>query len=55
MLDVALLASRILAIVAGGLRNDPLLAVVLYSLVGVAVNLYIILWVGGLLRREKRV
>jgi O-antigen/teichoic acid export membrane protein len=54
LIDVALLASRVLAIVAGGLRRDPLLAVVLYSLVGVAVNLYIILWVGGLLRREKR-
>lgn len=54
LIDVALLASRVLAIVAGGLRHDPLLAVVLYSLVGVAVNLYIIIWVGALLRREKR-
>jgi len=54
LIDVALLASRVLAIVAGGLRHDPLLAVVLYSLVGVAVNLYIIIWVGRLLRREKR-
>jgi lipopolysaccharide exporter len=52
MIDSTLLAARILAIVVGGLRHDPLLAVVLYSLVGVAVNLYIILWVGGLLRRK---
>ena len=54
LIDVVLLTSRVLAIVAGGLRHDPLLAVVLYSLVGVAVNLVLILWVGGLLRRQKQ-
>ncbi len=51
--DIALLVVRALAIVAGGLRRDPLLAVVLYSLAGVAVNLFMIVWVGGLLRRGR--
>lgn len=53
LVDIVLLAARILAIAAGGLRRDPLLAVVLYSLTGVAVNLFMIAWVGRLLRREK--
>jgi len=53
LIDVGLLAARVLAIVAGGLRRDPLLAIGAYSLVGVAVNVYIIAWIGALLRREK--
>ncbi len=54
MIDIGLLIFRIAAIVAGALRHDPLLAIGAYSLVGVAVNLYIIFWIGALLRREKR-
>jgi O-antigen/teichoic acid export membrane protein len=52
--DIFLLTLRVLAIVIGGLRRSPLLAVVLYSLVGVFFNLFIILWVRNLLRRGKR-
>lgn len=51
--DVGLLAMRILALVIGGLRASPLLAVALYSLVGVAFNLFIILWAGSFLRKSK--
>ncbi len=50
LVDIVLLVARALAIVAGGLRRDPLLAVVLYSVAGVAVNLFMIAWVGWLLR-----
>ncbi|MBN2345008.1 MAG: oligosaccharide flippase family protein [Candidatus Aminicenantes bacterium] len=54
LVDVVLLFARALAIVAGGLRRDPLLGVILYSLVGVAVNLFMIAWVGRLLWRGRR-
>ena len=52
--DVLLLVLRILAIVAGGLRHSPWLAVVLYSAVGVAFNLFIILWAGNFVKKEER-
>jgi lipopolysaccharide exporter len=52
--DICLLALRVLAIVIGGLRSSPLLAVVLYSLVGVIFNLFTIFWVGSFLRKGKR-
>lgn len=51
--DVALLVFRVLAIVIGARSHSPMLAIVLYSLVGFLVNLYIILWIDHLLRREK--
>ncbi len=51
--DVGLLVFRVLAIVTGALRHSPMLAIVLYSLVGVFINLYIILWIDRLLRKEK--
>ena len=51
--DVGLLVFRVLAIVIGALRHSPILAIVLYSLVGVFINLYIIFWIDRLLRREK--
>ena len=52
--DICLLTCRVLAIVIGGLRRSPLLAVVLYSLVGVFFNMFIIFWVGNFLRKDKR-
>jgi len=52
--DICLLTLRVLAIVIGGLRSSPLLAVVLYSLVGVFFNLFIIFWVGNFLRKGNR-
>ena len=51
--DIGLLILRVLAIVIGGRRGNPLLAVVLYSLVGVFFNLFIIFWVGNFLRKSK--
>ncbi|MCJ7523770.1 MAG: oligosaccharide flippase family protein [Candidatus Aminicenantes bacterium] len=51
--DICLLIFRVLAIVIGGRRGNPLLAVVLYSLVGVFFNLFIIFWVGNFLRKSK--
>jgi O-antigen/teichoic acid export membrane protein len=54
LVDIVLLAARALAIVAGGIGREPLLAIVLYSLVGVAVNLFMIAWVGRLLWRGRR-
>lgn len=51
--DICLLACRILAMVIGGLKNDPLLAIILYSLVGVCFNLFIILWAGRFLRLDQ--
>lgn len=52
--DICLLTLRALAIVVGGLRRSPLLAVVLYSLVGVLFNLFIILWAGNFLSKGRR-
>jgi O-antigen/teichoic acid export membrane protein len=51
--DVLLLALRVAALVIGGRRGSALLAVALYSLVGVAFNLFIIFWAAGFLRRSK--
>lgn len=52
--DICLLTLRALAIAVGGLRRSPLLAVVLYSLVGVLFNLFIILWAGNFLSKGRR-
>jgi lipopolysaccharide exporter len=52
--DVLLLALRVLAIVVGGLRRSPWLAVALYSAVGVAFNMFIILWAGNFVKKEER-
>lgn len=52
--DICLLALRVAAIVIGGLRNNPLEAVILYSLVGVFFNVFIIGWMGIFLRQKAR-
>ena len=52
--DIFLLLFRALAIVSGSLRNDPLLAVILYSLVGVFFNTFIIVWMGIFLRNIQK-
>ncbi len=53
--DVLLLVARVLALVIGGRRGSPLLAIALYSLVGVAFNLFIIFWAGSFLRKSRGV
>jgi len=52
--DIVLLFFRVLAIIIGSLYNDPLLAVILYSLVGVFFNIFIIGWMGNSLRKEVK-
>lgn len=49
--DTALLCSRALALVVGGLYHDALLAIILYSIVGLIFNAGIILWMWQLLKR----
>jgi len=51
--DILLLAMRVLALLIGGRRGSPLLAIALYSLVGVAFNLFVILWAASFLRRSR--
>ena len=51
--DILLLALRVLALLIGGRRGSPLLAIALYSLVGVAFNLFVILWAASFLRRSR--
>jgi O-antigen/teichoic acid export membrane protein len=50
--DVALLICRVGALVIGGLYLDALHTVILYSVVGVIFNIYIIIWIWQLLRRQ---
>lgn len=51
--DSALLVSRAGAVVIGGIRRDPALAIMLYSLVGVFFNVLTVGWMGGVLRRHR--
>jgi len=51
--DIGLLFFRVLAILIGGFQNNPMLAIVLYSIVGVIFNLYIIVWAGNFIRKQK--
>ena len=52
--NIVLLFFRILAITVGGLRSSPLLAIALYGMVGIFFNLFLILWAGNFMWKEKR-
>jgi lipopolysaccharide exporter len=54
ILDVWLLFFRILAIMVGSWRKSAIVAIILFSLAGVLSNLYIIFWMGHVIRKESR-
>jgi O-antigen/teichoic acid export membrane protein len=51
--DIFLLFFRVMAIFIGGIRKDPLLAIILYSFVGAFFNLLIIGWAGYFIKKPK--